>query len=130
MQILPSTGKHKGRRPGIKAGRLSVKTAQILESESVFWHGGIYLVRPCEDAALQVEDLAETRFTQKVHRLGRTLAAAAMRDDFPRGIQLVHAARQLAERNQMSMQIADLVFVRLAHIQNEKIVSAIETRLQ
>src|SRR5260370_3955121 len=38
--------------------------------------------------------------------------------------------RQLTERKKMSFEIADLVFVRLAHIENEKIIPAIEAGLE
>ena len=55
-----------------------------LGNDSVLGNGGINLVGPCEDAALQVENLAETRLAQEVHGFGGTLAAAAMRHDFPR----------------------------------------------
>src|SRR5439155_3235810 len=41
-------------------------------------------------------------------------------------IDFVHTPRQFAERDQMTLEIADLKFVRLAHIQYEKIVAAIE----
>src|SRR6266403_4645634 len=40
------------------------------------------------------------------------------------------APRKFPEREEMSLQIADLVFVRLAHIENEQIISAIEPGLQ
>ena len=53
-----------------------------------------------------------------------------MRHDFPRRIQLMHAPRQLAERNEVPLEIADLVFVRLAHIQDKYVVSMIQPRLQ
>ena len=51
---------------------------------SVFWNGGINLVGPGEDAAFQVEDFAEARLPQEIHRFGGALAAAAMSHDFPR----------------------------------------------
>src|SRR6266404_2304578 len=40
------------------------------------------------------------------------------------------AERELAKRNQVSFEIADLEFVRLAHIQNEEIVAPVQARLQ
>src|SRR6266404_2534166 len=42
----------------------------------------------------------------------------------------MHAARQFAKRNQVSLEVADLKFVRLAHIQNEEIVAAIQPGFQ
>src|SRR6266478_885213 len=60
----------------------------------------------------------------------RILRNPALRHDFARRIQLVYAARELAKRNQVSFEIADLEFVRLAHIQNEEIVAPVQARLQ
>jgi len=42
----------------------------------------------------------------------------------------MHAPRQLAERNEVPLEIADLVFVPLAHIQDKQIVSVIQPRLK
>src|SRR4029077_3766248 len=88
------------------------------ESESVLWNGRIHFVGPREDPALEIENLPEARFAKEIHGLRGSLSTAAMRHDFPRRIQLVHAPRQLAKRNEVPLEIADLVFVRLAHIQD------------
>src|SRR5712692_7613757 len=40
------------------------------------------------------------------------------------------APRQFPEREKMSLKIANLVFVRLAHIENEQIISTIESGLE
>src|SRR5258706_16015740 len=40
------------------------------------------------------------------------------------------APRKFPEREEMSLQIADLIFVRLADIENEKIIPAIEAGLE
>src|ERR1700730_3251959 len=53
-----------------------------------------------------------------------------MNNDFERGVQFVHAKRQIDKRNQVSLEIADLKFVRLADVQDKKIVAAIQARLQ
>ena len=53
-----------------------------------------------------------------------------MRHDFARAIELVHPPREFAERDQMPVDVADLIFVRLAHIENVDIVAAIEPRFQ
>src|SRR6266513_1822995 len=99
---------------------------QISAEESVFCNGRINLVGPRKDAALQVKDFAETRLTQEVHGLRGTLPAAAMRDNFLRRIEFMYAPGQLPERKQMSLEITELVLVRLAHIENEQIISTIE----
>ena len=38
--------------------------------------------------------------------------------------------RKIAERNQVAAEIADLIFVRLANVENVEIVAAIQTRFQ
>ena len=96
---------------------------------SVFGHGRIDFIRPREDAAFEIENFAEAGFAQEIDGFRGALSAAAMRDDFTRRVQFVNATRQFTEWNQMSLQIANLKFVRLAHIEDEKIISTIETRL-
>src|SRR6202046_5658121 len=82
-------------------------------NQSVLWYRGVHFVRPCKDTTLQVQDLAETCAAQEFHRFRGTLAAAAVSDDLARTIQLVYAARKLAQWNQVSAQITDLKLVRL-----------------
>ena len=74
--------------------------------------------------------LRKPALRKKFHRFGRTLAAAAMRHDFARAVEFIHAARKVAERNQVAAEIANLILVRLAHVEDEEIVAAIEPRLQ
>src|SRR5258705_111322 len=78
---------------------------------------------PREDAARQVRTFAETGLPQEGDRVCGAHATAAMRYDLPRTIQLVDSRGQIAQRDQMALQIADLVFVRLAHVQNENVVA-------
>ena len=81
-------------------------------------------------AAFQIPDLAESGLAQKIHSIGGALAASAMRHDFTRAIQFAHALRQIAERNQIAIEIADLIFVRLAHVEDKQIVAAVQALLQ
>src|SRR5438105_2113817 len=97
-----------------------------MKKKSVLWNGRVDLIGPRQDAAFQVENLSEARFSQEVHGFGGPLSAAAMRHDFPRRIQFMDASRQLPKRKQMPLQIADLVFMGLAHIENQQIISSIE----
>src|SRR5208282_1438628 len=53
-----------------------------------------------------------------------------MRDNFARAVELIHAARKVSERNQVPAEIANLILVRLANVEDEEVVSAIEPRLQ
>src|SRR3984957_3102970 len=99
-------------------------------TSSIFRNSRINLVRPREDSALQVQDFAEAGFAQEIDGFSRALTATAVSHDFTRSVELVHAPRQFTERNQFPVQIADLIFVRFAHVENEKIVALVETRLQ
>ncbi len=50
-----------------------------------------------------------------------------MRDDFHRAVELIHPLRQVAEGDQFRLRdIADLIFVWLAHIQQQELVSAVQ----
>ena len=62
-------------------------------SRSVFWNGRIYFVGPGENAALEIKYLTEARFAQKIDGFGGTLSAAAVRHDFARRVEFMHAAR-------------------------------------
>src|SRR5690242_15088330 len=53
-----------------------------------------------------------------------------MSDDLTTRIQFIHAFRQIAERNQVSIEIADLIFMRLANIEDVDVLSGIQTALQ
>src|ERR1700676_4837568 len=53
-----------------------------------------------------------------------------MGHNFARAIELARTLRQFAQRNQVALQITNLVLVRFAHIENEKIVATVETSLQ
>src|SRR6202162_1758157 len=128
---MPILRHNKRKRQALgQAGTLSLHTTQNCESESVLWNGRIHFVGPREDSALEIENLPEARFAKEIHGLRGSLSAPAMRHDLPRRIQLVHAPRQLAKRNEVPLEIADLVFVWLAHIQDKQIVSMIQPRLQ
>src|SRR5215467_12986657 len=53
-----------------------------------------------------------------------------MRDDFAAGIEFVDALGKIAKRNEMSLDIADMVFVRLAHIKHKQVVAGIQTAFE
>src|SRR6266849_8163206 len=97
---------------------------------SVFRQRGVHFIRPGEDAALEVPDLAEAGLAQELDGLGRALSAAAVRDDFARAVELVRASRQLSQRDQMAAEVADLILVRLADVEDEDLLAAVQTRLQ
>ena len=53
-----------------------------------------------------------------------------MGHDFAAGIELMHALRQVAQRDEVSVNVADLVFMWLAHVEDEEIVPGIQPPLQ
>src|SRR4029077_1048625 len=99
-------------------------------AESIFRDRWIHLVGPGKDTTFKVENFAKARLAQKFHGLRGALAAAAMRHDLSGAIEFAHTTREIAERNQMAAEVADLIFVRLAHVKDEEIISAIEPGLQ
>src|ERR1700736_1977290 len=62
-------------------------------------HSGVYFIRPCQYAALEVQKFPEACFLQKLDRIGRALSAAAMDDHLSRTIEFVHAPGEFSERN-------------------------------
>src|ERR1044071_4169638 len=48
---------------------------------------------------------SESRLPQEVHRFRAANARAAVRDDLFTGVELVHAFRQIAERDQVSVEV-------------------------
>src|SRR5438128_11860219 len=53
-----------------------------------------------------------------------------MGDDFLGSIEFVYAPRQFSERDQVALQIADLKFVRLPNVKNEKIIATVKPGFQ
>src|SRR5580704_18401148 len=90
----------------------------------------VNFVGPRKDTTLQVQYLAKACALQKFNRFGRALAAAAMRHNLSRTVEFAGAFGKITERNQVSAEIANLIFVRLAHVENVQIVAAVETGLQ
>src|SRR5260370_19033979 len=93
-------------------------------------NGWIHFRGPGENAAVQIMDFSETCFSQEVHRLRRTLAAAAVGNDFVGGIRVVNAPWKFPKWNKVPVQIAYLGFVRLAHIHDEVNVPPVPNLLQ
>src|SRR5580658_1180395 len=97
---------------------------------SVLWHRRIHFIGPGENTTFQARYLSEARASEEFHGLRRTLSALAMRDDLARAVEFMHALRQLAQRDQMSVDVADLIFVRLAHVKHVNVVTLVEPRFQ
>ncbi len=93
-------------------------------------HLRINPVRPGQNPSRQVVDFLESSLAQEIYGLRAADAAAAVGHDFFAGVQLVHAVGEIAERNQVSADVADLVFVGLAHVENVEVVAAVEALFQ
>src|SRR5260370_12669839 len=137
-QVYPRIKKSKGKFGTLRSGpsEINNKNARrfaghlMLGAASVLWNGRINLIGPSEDAAFQVENLAKARLSQEVHGFGGTLSAAAVRDDLAARIESVDPPSERPKWKQMPLEVTDLVFVELAHIEHEEIISAVEPGLE
>src|SRR5258705_11584133 len=98
---------------------------------SVLGLGRIDLVYPVENPALEVLDPLEADRLQEFLGFGAAPAHFAMRDDVLVFGQLGIAPRQLAERDEhRSRNPADLILVRLAHIEDEHVIARVNPLFQ
>jgi hypothetical protein len=67
---------------------------------------------------------------EKVDCLGAAASHFAVGDDLAIGIELVEALGQIVERDEMTAEVGDLVFVGLAHVEDEKLFAGVETAFQ
>ena len=58
------------------------------------------------------------------------LRLVAMDDDLAAGVELADALGQVIQRDKVSAEVADLVFVRLAHLEYEQVIAGVEPPLQ
>src|SRR5215469_9407834 len=91
--------------------------------QSILRHAGIDLVTPGQDAALHVAYLLEAGVAENPAGFGAAHAAFAVNDDIGVLVELVQMLANLTQRNQLGpWNFRDLVFVRLADIQEYEIV--------
>src|ERR1035438_3016305 len=88
------------------------------------------LIGPSQNAARQVGGTAESRLAQKLYCLSAATTHLAMHYDLAAGIQLTNPFGQVVQRDQMSADVADLVFVGLANIEDVYVFSRDETALE
>src|SRR5271165_2344686 len=81
----------------------------------VLRHGWVHFVRPGKNAAGKVSYFGNPGLAKQSDRLRAAHSAAAVGHDFAARVELVHARGQVAERNEMAANVADLMLVRLAH---------------
>src|SRR5215470_20436141 len=89
---------------------------------SVLRHCRVDTIRPGQDSTFEVSGFVETGLLQESDRLGAAYSAAAMDDHLFSWIQLLHSLGEIVQRDEISVEVADLVLVGLAHIQNEHIL--------
>src|ERR1700721_1006368 len=87
----------------------------------VLRHLSINPLRPCGNSACQVVHLGEARLLQKSDGFRASSAHLAMGYYLALGIEFSDTLWKIAQRNKISAQVTDLIFVRLAHIENEDI---------
>ncbi len=101
-----------------------------MERFSVFGHAWIDFVGPGENPTFQVPDFSEAGLAEEFRGFRRTLAAAAMSDDFAGAVEFVNPPREFTERNQMTSQVAYLIFVRFANVKDIDVIPMIQPRFQ
>src|SRR5260370_23731673 len=112
---------------GAWIGHTESATAKLL---AILRNLRVHALGPGINSASKVVHFRESGLAQELHRLRAPAAHFAMSYDLAAGIQFVHATRQIVQRNKGSAEIADLVFIRLAPIENKKIVPCIQTALE
>src|SRR5262249_9237659 len=89
------------------------------------------MLRPSVDAAYKILNLSETDLPQKIDRLGASASEFAMHDHLFGAVEFVDALGQFAQRYQSrTLQFAYLIFDGFTHIENEQVVSAINSLFQ
>src|SRR5208283_3304305 len=113
------------RKTPVLPGRLKTGPTSILR------HTWIDPVRPRQDPALQVLELTEALGLKELHRLGAAHPALAMNDDLAVGVQRAEALGQLRQGQQGAAgNAANLELGRIAHIENEQGLAAVQPAFQ
>src|SRR5947209_1631594 len=72
----------------------------------------------------------ESCLLQKPDCFGTTHAGAAMRNDLTAGVKFADTFGQIAQRNKIAANVTNLVFVRLTHVQHEKILARVQAAFE
>src|SRR5580704_2100983 len=97
---------------------------------SVLGHPGIDAICPGQYPASQIVHLLEACLLEEGHCFGAPHAGAAVGHDLAAGIEFVHALGQITQRDQVPVDVADLILMRLTHVEHEKILARIQTPLE
>ena len=102
-----------------------------VETQSIFGHRRIDVIRPGQDAPFQIAQFSKTRLAQQLNCLGTSSSRSAMDNNVTGAIQLVNPVEQLIQRNEMrsiNWQISNSTGLRTS--QNEEILSLIQFLLE
>src|SRR5262249_7497775 len=93
----------------------------------VLRHAGVDLLAPGEDAALHVANVLEAVGPQDAAGAGAPHTCIAVDYDIGVGVEFPEALADFTERNELGPgDVADLVFVRLADIDEHEVIAAIQ----
>src|ERR1700674_887731 len=81
--------------------------ANLILTTSVLRHLRINPLRPSRNPARQVMHFGKAGLLQELNRFRAASAHLAMGDDLAARVELAHALWQIAERNEISIQVAD-----------------------
>jgi hypothetical protein len=116
---LPPATESRGTRSGARLLSGMAAGDQGVRIISILRHLRIYPICPGENASCKVVHLPETCLAQKGDGFAAAHAGAAMGHDLAAGIEFVDTLWQIAQGDEVSADVADLVFVRLAHVKDE-----------
>ena len=111
MLLLPFTGKERLR-------------ALVLR------HLGVHFVRPRRNASGKIQHILKPCLLEELDCFGAASTHLAVGHDLAAGIEFTDALGQVVDGDQVSAQVADLVFVRFAHVENKNVFSSIEPALE
>src|SRR5215467_6897214 len=98
--------------------------------KSVFRQLWIDIRCPACDTACKIDHILETALLQQFRGALAASTGLAVNDNFTIAIEFVEAVGQIAERDQRSADVDDLIFVRFAYVEDEDIFSGIKASLQ
>src|SRR3954467_9437150 len=91
--------------------------------ELVLGHRRVDLFRPRQDATHKIAHLGKAGLPQKLNRLGTAHTRAAMRNNLTAGIEFIDALGKIIQWDQVAIDVTNLIFVRLAYVENKNIVA-------
>src|SRR5260370_12270259 len=88
---------------------------------SVLRHLRIDALRPSRNPARQITNFGEAGLLQERNCFRAASAHLAMGHDLAARVEFAHSLWKIAEPNEIPLHVADLVFVRFAHVENKDV---------